>query len=446
MMNSARVVAEKADNDERSARQFLKSERPSHETVLHRLGEQSLYLPGNAGQGKSTFCQWLMLIMGYGEVPAMPLDEDCEPEYRENLPESLADRLPVLLRLSEFWRSLDLQAGQTELGRYQLEQALCRWLDQHRPGDLTSERFRHHLAQGTVLLVLDGADEVPESEGNICPRQALLNGLAEALPDWTKRGVRVLLTSRPYGLSRAQMQALALDEAPLALLPWSLQELFVKRWFNAVASQTNMGELLNELQQREDLRELRENPLLLTAVCVKYHNQKRLPQDIHDLYQSIVEQVLYSRFKGGSNAREAIARRLEVIALGMHAGNEVEPRKTPVRDIPLSEIDRHLAAYAAQSPTQEGGAEYAAARREELLSHSGLLLSRSDHRAGFFHWTFQDYFTAQRLYREQKPLAELLEQHAGQIEWHNALRMLLARLMAERDADWCCASWTCCVR
>ena len=202
-LTPARVVA--VDNDGRSAKQFLKSERPSYETVLHRLGEQSLYLPGNAGQGKSTFCQWLMLIMGQGKVPAMPLDEACEPEYRESLPESLADRLPVLLRLSEFWRSLDLQAGQTELGRYQWEQALCRWLDRHRPGDLTLERFRHYLAQGMVLLVLDGADEVPESEGKTCPRQALLSGLAEALPDWTERGVRVLLTSRPYGLSHAQV-------------------------------------------------------------------------------------------------------------------------------------------------------------------------------------------------------------------------------------------------
>jgi len=432
-VTSARAVAEKGKG--REEKELGRLHRSERETVLERLGEQSLYLPGNAGQGKTTFCQWLMLTLGHTKVPAMPLDEDCEPEYRERLPQSLAGRLPLLLRLSEFWRSLELQPGQTGLSCHQLEQGLSRWLNRQRPGDLESERFLHHLGKGNVLLVLDGADEVPEVSGALLPRQALLNGLIDALPGWIKRDVRVLLTSRPYGLSRAQVQALALEEAPLALLPWPLQALFVKRWFKAVGSQADVNELLDELQTREDLRELRENPLLLTAVCVKYHNQKRLPQDIHDLYQSIVEQVLYSRFRGGRNERDAIARQLEVIALGMHAGSKAEPRRAPVRDIPLSDIDRYLANYAAQSPTQEGGAEHAAARREELLSDSGLLLNWADQRAGFFHWTVQDYFTAQRLHREQKPFSELLTQYATHIEWHRALHMLLARLMAERDAD-----------
>jgi hypothetical protein len=40
------------------------------ELILDRLGESSLYLPGDPGSGKSTFCQWVVYVTAHGEVPA----------------------------------------------------------------------------------------------------------------------------------------------------------------------------------------------------------------------------------------------------------------------------------------------------------------------------------------------------------------------------------------
>jgi hypothetical protein len=63
-------------------------EREGHDLLLHRLGEDSLYLPGDPGTGKSVFCQWVIWALAHGAVPAPSVPP---PEaYAETLPASLA--------------------------------------------------------------------------------------------------------------------------------------------------------------------------------------------------------------------------------------------------------------------------------------------------------------------------------------------------------------------
>lgn len=54
--------------------------------MLQRFGDESLYLPGDPGAGKSTFCRWLALVTAEGRVPEHPVPS----------PEGYAERLPVL--------------------------------------------------------------------------------------------------------------------------------------------------------------------------------------------------------------------------------------------------------------------------------------------------------------------------------------------------------------
>jgi hypothetical protein len=51
------------------------------------------------------------------------------------------------------------------------------------------------------------------------------------------------------------------------------------------------------LRNRRDLDDLRTNPMLLTALCVKFNEGKQLPEDIHDQYDAVVNQVLYNRYR-----------------------------------------------------------------------------------------------------------------------------------------------------
>jgi predicted MPP superfamily phosphohydrolase len=420
-------------------------DRPPHELLLSRLGEGSLYCPGDPGAGKSTFCRWLALVVAGGAVPAHPIGEP--DDYRETFPAALRDRLPVLVPLRDFWPALPLTPGGHHLSPAALSAALGGWLAEWAGGRLEAATFAALLGTGRCLLILDGIDEVPVVHGDgvrrTCPRASLLAALAHGLGDWTRAGNRLLLTSRPYGLRPDELRRLALPEAPLAALDEGLQSLFIRRWY--AAADPSQGEdkargLIDHLVDRPDLQELKRNPMLLTALCVRYGEGRRLPQDRHDLYDKLVNNVLFNRYRDADNERAAVRGRLGAIALGMHTGTGIQlQRVTPEAAVSLEEVERILTDYAELSPVTEAGTTAAAERRDELLSRSGLLLDRGTGKAGFYHLSFQEFLAAEHLARSRREpdwFASVIAARAPFPEWRLTLSFLFGRMLERNGEQW----------
>jgi hypothetical protein len=371
--------------------------------ALGALERDSLYLSGAPGSGKSTFCRWVAWLVSEGAMPAHEVDPP--QEYAEQFPEALREHLPVLIRLREFWRFLLRLPIGSDLSGLELEQALVRWLASRQPQGLAAEELRAHLEQGTALLILDGVDEVPVSvdgdRASWAPRSLLVSGLKHGCPDWTKKGNRILLTSRPYGLTTGDTPQ-GLSPMPIESLPAELQTLLVQRWFRVLAdtektAQITARDMQAHLTEQGWLKPLTANPLLLTAMCIIYDEGKRLPQDKHDLYDRIIDTVLHGRYRDPV-AKDAARNRLGVIALGMHTGEGLgEVRRTPQAEATYAEIERMLKIYQDRSPWTEEGYLGAVETREDLLSNSGLLLSSGEKRAQFYHLSFQEFLAAQRI-------------------------------------------------
>lgn len=411
--------------------------------LLDNLGRSPLYAPGAAGSGKSTFCRWLALVVVEGRVPEHRQIAVDGENFTETLPEKLAGRLPLLVRLRDWASHPEFLAGSGRWTRAQLEASLAGWLDKTRPGELTGEVFAAELKAGRCLLIFDGVDEVPESRGDDLPRRNLLSGLADALPAWRRAGNWLLVTSRPYGLDAEDQRRLGLPMAELAELPEPLMQLFVRRWFEAVDPANAVGKadgLLTHLAQRDDLAEMRSNPMLLTALCVKYDEGRRLPQDFYALYDAVVRQVLYKRCST-ENERDQARNRLSAIALGMHRGEDGAPRKTPEAEVTVEEVDRLLADLAQQDWASESGAEDASAKRELLLSDSGLLLPRDNRRAAFYHLSFQEFLAAERLHKLRKAPEAILEAHAGTPAWRRTLRFLFCAIAERASPEQAIGAW-----
>jgi hypothetical protein len=130
---AARGKAGRADSDE-----------PNHEPLLHRLGKESLYVPGAPGSGKSTFCRWLALSVAAGEVRAHPLG--VPKEFEESMPKALGGRFPFYCQLRQWAGDRCWLVGNGQWVQKQLEDALSVWIDATRPGGLTSAVFRDELA------------------------------------------------------------------------------------------------------------------------------------------------------------------------------------------------------------------------------------------------------------------------------------------------------------
>jgi len=185
--------------------------------LLEQLDKSSLYVPGDPGTGKSTFCRWVAWLVAAGDMPTAEVA--AAEDYVEPYPQGLAERLPLLVRLRDVWRFLPRDAGRDCLSRAELESALGNWLDTGNPGGLDWADVAPHLQNGAALLIFDGVDEVPLREGDgrraYYPRAALLAGLIEAAVDWQQQGNRLLVTSRPYGIDERQARELPLRHAPI---------------------------------------------------------------------------------------------------------------------------------------------------------------------------------------------------------------------------------------
>jgi formylglycine-generating enzyme required for sulfatase activity len=414
--------------------------------LLHRLADRSVYVAGAPGAGKSTFCRWLALVTALGHVPqhsVRPPDD-----FVETLPESLQGRLPVLCALRHFGtlrtsaaNSVDrlLCHGDGDWTYDRFVEALAGWLDRDKPGGLDGAAFRQALAKGECLLILDGVDELPtaiqDRDGDHRPRANLLSGLADALRAWSSSGNRVLLTSRPYGLNARERSSLRIEAVDLQPLPEPLQDLFVRRWYGAVdpaEAGALSAALLCHLQERQDegITEMRQNPMLLTALCVKFHEGRRLPKDVHELYGKVIDQVLYGRYRETID-EQRIRRQLAAIALGMHTGRAVgTSRLTPAASVTRVEVDQILIKQAAHEPRSESAADSATEKREGLLSNSGLLLPRGDNEVEFYHLSFQEFLAAERIQflclDGKTRVSDFLAERCGTPEWRRTLGFLFA--------------------
>jgi hypothetical protein len=424
--------------EEPDQRQLERLVRGKPRLLLDLLGRDSLYVSGAPGSGKSMFCRWAAWLACSGAMP--PHEIEAPEGYAETLDGSLRDRMPLLVRLRDFWPFLSTTPGLHELSRVELEQALGAWGRAKLGDHLEWAAVEAYVEGGSALLIIDGVDEVPLSQGEdghaSHPRALLLAGLAQAIPAWVRQGNRVLLTSRPYGLSAEEAGKLGIAQAPVEDLGDDAQTLLARRWFHVLAdhpaaAEATAREMIEHVREREWLDPLTGNPMLLTAMCILYSEGKRLPQDKCDLYARIVDNVLHNRYASDPTEIELARSRLSVIAHGMHTGAGLgEARATPQAEVTYGEIDRMIQAYREQSAWTESGFKGVLATREDLLSRSGLLLPRSDRRAGFYHLSFQDFLAAQRLLDlEGDRVAEVIRERAPAPEWRPALSFVFGSLV-----------------
>jgi formylglycine-generating enzyme required for sulfatase activity len=282
-------------------------------------------------------------------------------------------------------------------------------------------------------------DEVPTAvatrRGERNPRQLLLAGLAALAKRWTSKGNRLLVTSRPHGLADADVARLGLRVAPIADMPAPLQNVLVRRWFRIQKQDRDKGDasaadLLRDLSERDWLRPLAANPLMLTAMCAIYSDGGRLPQDRHQLYDRIVDGVLVKRY-AEIKRRTRVRFELGVIACAMHTGDALgAEHPEPLAQATFIEAELALKTDSPASSQRDSVLRPKDARHD-LLAHSGLLTDRGPQQLGFYHLSIQEFLAAERIFERQLgDLAAVFLARAAVPAWRNTLSFLFGRYLA----------------
>ncbi|WP_416973166.1 NACHT domain-containing protein [Streptomyces sp. 4F14] len=336
-------------------------------------GASRVLLRGEAGSGKTTLLRWLAVTAARGAFTGELAEWNGVTPVFVKLREYSGKALPLPGAM------LDSVAGPIT-------------------GDMPAGWVERQLTAGSALLLVDGVDELLDSE-----RRKVREWVRKLLIAYPR--ARVVVTSRPGAagadwLRRDSFVSLHLDR----MSPPDIAA-FVRQWHLAVRE---LGEeqpeyeqsLLNSLKDRAHLQALAGTPLLASMLCAMHMNRgSQLPRDRMELYRSALHMLVHER---------DAARNVPSAAGELSLGDKV----VLLRDLAwrLSDNDRsemsvgQAESYVGRKLTgmRHIGEPDGVGVLEQLRERSGMLRLPSEGRLGFVHRTFQEYLAAEEAAEEDR--------------------------------------------
>ncbi|MBV9312418.1 MAG: NACHT domain-containing protein [Pseudonocardia sp.] len=389
----------------------------SAETLFDQVlcGRQRTLIRGVAGSGKSTLLRW------FGVQAAQRIDANELPT------------VPFLLELGRFAR----------VRLPHLSEMVAPILRDEMPTGWTQRM----LAQGRVLLLLDGLDEIPARE-----REYVEHWVQDILDLERYSKTRCVVTTRPSTVAEqwwADPEILGFHRFDLQSMSWQSIEQYVHGWHEVARADqpANMvgvevreelirveRRLLTTLSNRPALRGMSANPLLCGLLCALHlASGEYLPENRKQIYDEAVN-LLLVRWPHLRRLRRAI-RPSE--PADVETAAETEP---PLRAEELWKLFQRLAFWLVTErrlvlPTETAlnrvrssmaglgsGNEDSPQMVLRYLPHqSGLLRELSDGSLEFIHRTFRDHLAAREMVEEEH--LNLMLDNADKPHWHDVVVM-----------------------
>ena len=156
------------------------------------------------------------------------------------------------------------------------------------------------LQAGRALILIDGIDEIPESDRSQIKRT--LEGFCRL-----DKGNYVIFSTRPTAIDDRWFQGIPMMQADVNPLMDRERAELINRWHQAAAEQlalikrpddvsTLAPVLVEKLEAAPHIAQLGTNPLLCAAICALHYSRRGyLPKDQADLCQQLCELLIHRR-------------------------------------------------------------------------------------------------------------------------------------------------------
>ncbi|GFE69809.1 NACHT domain-containing NTPase [Chroococcus sp. FPU101] len=361
---------------------------------------------GKPGAGKTTFLQYLAL--------------QCIQELYK------AELVPIFIQL----RSLDLDIAEGQ------EWSLVKYLVQlgHRY-TLSQEQIMILIEQGKFLLLLDGFDELSDSENEF-----IFKEISQFAKSYYKNVI--FLTSRS-GIQKYHFQGFNYVE----ISDFNAEQIkeFSQKWF--VATATNKAEGLIKAEQfieqlekanNQPIRDLGVTPILLNLICSVFKEKASFPTKRAKLYQAGLDILLKKWDQARGIQRDQIYRYLsladKIKLLSQIAATTFEQNNYFFES---SDILYLIEDYLKTLPNVKSDSETLWLNSEAVLKaiefQHGLLVERAKDIYSFSHLTFQEYLTARKIVANHAPhilqqeLSNLVS-HTHELRWREVILLTVSML------------------
>ena len=275
------------------------------------------------------------------------------------------------------------------------------------------------LEEGSVLLLLDGLDEV--TVGSLEEAETTYHRTANEINRLATRYPRcpIVVTSRRAGWKGS----LAPTFRTMTVLDFTWQDIqrFIDNWFGQ-GSDRARG-LQDRLSRQVRMQSLAANPLLLSLIAIAFERDLELPERRAKLYERCVQVLLtgWDAQRGIKRASSFTTDRkrdlLEDVALHFHCQGW--------RYFPQDDLLKVIAGYL---PSVNIPAEQALLVLDEISAQHGLLKEQAAEWYGFLHLTLQEYFTAVSLDKGNQLDLALAHLHNP---WWEEVILLLAGMIKD---------------
>ncbi len=270
------------------------------------------------------------------------------------------------------------------------------------------------LNQGRVLVLLDGLDEVRESDNS-----RVLKQIQAFANQFHKNPFIITCRIAAKGYTFEQF-----TEVEVADFNNEQIETFATKWFQVRQDLVKASTFMDRLKQDKGIRELATSPILLTLLCLVFEESGTFLANRSELYKEGLDVLLKKwdakrNIERGQVYRKLSLKRKEDL-LSQIAIDTFEPGNYFFKQ---KEVEQKISRYIQNLPGASTEEEALQLDSEVVLrsieAQHGLLVERAKGIYSFSHLTFHEYFTARKLVASSKSsiFAAQLLPHLSEKRW-----------------------------
>ncbi|MEP6487206.1 NACHT domain-containing NTPase [Microcoleus vaginatus GB2-A3] len=294
------------------------------------------------------------------------------------------------------------------------------------------------LSQGRGLILLDGLDEVPESDSDAVVRQ-----IRHFAGKYYNN--QFIITCR-IAASKYRFHEEGFTNVEVADFNNKQIAAFARNWFVAFSQNMEAGKALAsqfveqlKMNKNQQIRELAVTPILLNLTCLVFQAKADFPSNRAKLYEEGLEIMLRKWDESRGIQRDEVYRNLNfshkqhllafVAAITFERGDYFFEKNT---------VQQLIADYLANLPDGTTDPVQLESHSEIVLkaieAQHGLLVERARGIYSFSHLTFQEYFTAIKIVNNSDSQAlEKLVSHLTEKRWREVLFLAVGMLQKADD-------------
>jgi predicted NACHT family NTPase len=248
------------------------------------------------------------------------------------------------------------------------------------------------LRQGRFLILLDGLDEVKESDS-----KRSLQQIQDFSSQFAKNifVITCRIAAKEYTFEKfTEVEVSDFNDQQIST--------FTQQWFHSKNDPVKAANLITKLNQEPGIRELASSPILLTLLCLVFENSGSFPSNRSELYKEGLD-ILLKKWDAARNIQRdwvyqslSLKRKedlLSQIALDtFEKGNYFFKQK---------EVERYITQYIRNLPNVSMEEEALQLDGEAVLksieAQHGLFVERARGIYSFSHLTFHEYFAARKI-------------------------------------------------